>query len=292
MKNLKCNECHVVPVNVFDGTHMGATSRYNSQTLVFSQSSSAVWNGATGAKLAAFSGYTVGTAVKAATCSSVYCHGNRLKNGDTNGTYRKPYWNYSAMINYTDTANACKRCHGYPPTSNSHTTSTTCSTCHKNVSAADNVTFLDKTLHINRVVDVTSDCNGCHRYDITGTNTWSSVTVGTDVAHYKHIAFIKNRLGYGALQTVGQTFAVGENLAVCGTCHTQSVALHNNGAKDVTFGSGGAFPNTMGGGTGNSMSLLLGASNPSIAGTTGTNITCSNLMCHYATTPNWYTSSP
>ena len=292
MKNIKCNECHSVPVNVFDGNHMGATSRYNSQTLVFSQSSSAVWNGATGAKLAAFSGYTVGTASKAATCSSVYCHGNRLKNGETGGTYRKPYWNYSAMINYTDPTNACKRCHGYPPTSNSHTASTTCSDCHKNMSAADNRTFLDKTLHINRVVDVSSDCNGCHKYDTTGTNTWSNVTVGTDVAHYKHIVFIKSRLGYGALQTVGQTFATGENLAVCGTCHTQTAALHNNGSKDVTFGASGTFPNTMGGGTGNSMSLLLTGSNPYITGTTGTNITCSNLMCHYATTPNWYTSAP
>jgi len=289
MKNVKCNECHTVPANVFDGTHMGATSRYNSQTLVFSQSSSAIWNGATGSKLAAFSGYTVGTSNKAATCSSVYCHGNRMKNGESGGTYRKPYWNYSAMINYTDPANACKRCHGYPPTSNSHTTSTTCSDCHKNMSAADNRTFLDKSLHINRVVDVTSDCNGCHRYDITGTNTWSSTTVGTDVGHYKHIAFIKNRLGYGALATASQTFGTGENVAVCGTCHTVTLSLHNNGAKNITFGDG---LNTMGSGTGSSMSLLLGGSNPAIAGTTGTNITCSNLMCHYATTPNWYLSAP
>jgi hypothetical protein len=197
------------------------------------------------------------------------------------------------MINYTDPANACKRCHGYPPTSNSHSTSTTCSQCHKNMSATDNVTFLDKSLHINRIVEVTADCNGCHRYDITGTNTWSSSTVGTDVGHYKHIAFIKTRLGYGALQTVSQTFGTSaENVAVCGTCHTMTLSQHNDGLKQITFGAGGTYPNTMGGGTANSMSLLLGGSNPSISGTTGTNITCSNLMCHYATTPNWYLSAP
>ena len=66
-------------------------------------------------------------------------------------------------------------------------------------------------------------------------------------------------------------------------------SLHNNGTKDVTFGSGGTYPNTMGGGTANSMSLVFGGSNP-VANiiTSGSNVTCSNLMCHYATTPNWY----
>jgi len=288
MKNIKCNECHTVPASVFDGTHMGATSRYNSQTLTFGQSSSAVWNGATGSKLAAFAGYTVGTAVKAATCSSVYCHGNRLKNGETGGTYRKPYWNYSAMVNYTaPAATVCSRCHGYPPTANNHSASTICSDCHTNISATDNKSIIDKTLHINRIVEAKSDCNGCHKYDVTGTNPWLNTT-GTDLAHYKHITFIKNRIGYGALATTSQTFGSGENVAVCGTCHTTTLALHNNGSKEITFAAGGASPYTMGAGTANSMTLVFGGSNPSASGTTGVNITCSNLMCHYATTPNWY----
>lgn len=288
MKNVKCNECHTVPVNVFDGTHMGATSRYNSQTLTFGLASTAVWNGAAGTQLAAFAGYTAGTASKAATCSSVYCHGNRLKNGDANGTYRKPYWNYSAMINYTAPATVvCSRCHGYPPTSNSHTTSTACSTCHTNVSAADNKTFYDKSLHINRIVEAKSDCNLCHKYDVTGTNPWLN-TSGTDLTHYKHITFIKSRIGYGTLTVTNQTFGVGEPAAVCGTCHTNTLAQHNNVTHEITFGAGGASPYTMGAGTANSMSLLFGGSNPLASGTTGVNITCSNLMCHYATTPNWY----
>ncbi len=152
MKNIKCNECHTVPLNVFDGTHLGAQSRYNSQTLTFAQASSARWDGVALAQVSAFAGYTNGTATKAATCSSVYCHGARLKNGDTAGTYRKPYWNYSAMINYTDKATACARCHGNPPTANAHSALTTCSGCHSNI-GANNTSILNKNLHINGIVE-------------------------------------------------------------------------------------------------------------------------------------------
>jgi len=287
MRNVKCNECHTVPSNVFDAGHIDS-ARFTSQTLTFSQASSARWDGTTSTQLASFAGYTTGTPVKAATCSSVYCHGNRLKNNEAGGTYRKPYWNYSAMINYTaPAATVCSRCHGYPPTANNHSASTICSDCHTNVSAADNKTFYDKTLHINRIVEAKSDCNGCHKYDVSGTNAWLNTT-GTDLTHYKHITFIKNRLSiFSQLTTVGMTFGTGRAAAVCGTCHTNTLAQHNDGSKQITFGAGGTTY-TMGAGTANSMSLLFGGSNPSASGTTGVNITCSNLMCHYATTPNWY----
>jgi predicted CxxxxCH...CXXCH cytochrome family protein len=172
MKNVKCNECHIVPSNVFDSGHIDA-KRYNSQTLTFAQASSAriligVGGSGTLSYLSSFAGYTNGTANKAATCSSVYCHGNRMKNGETGGTYRKPYWNYSAMINYTQTAaTVCARCHGYPPTSNGHSASTTCSSCHSNISAADNKSILDKTLHINGKVEAAGgDCMGCHNAQV------------------------------------------------------------------------------------------------------------------------------
>jgi hypothetical protein len=147
--------------------------------------------------------------------------------------------------------------------------------------------IVNKSLHMNGSINVTSDCNGCHKYDVTGTNPWLN-TSGTDLAHYKHITFIKGRLGYGALATTGQTFgSSAESVAVCGTCHTNTLAQHNDGVKQITFGAGGTTY-TMGAGTANSMSLVFGGSNPVANGTTGVNITCSNLMCHYATTPNWY----
>lgn len=201
MTAIKCNECHTVPGNPFDGTHTAA-ARYASQTLTFSQSSSARWDGVNLATLTAFAGYTSGTASKGATCSSVYCHGSRLKNGDTSGSYRKPYWNYSAMINYSNQAQACGRCHGNPPAAGStasihsgKTATTSCYTCHNEVVNSSG-TIIDKTKHINGQVEYSghafpypgathataagttpwSGCTACHT---NGTNTTYPVAKGT-----------------------------------------------------------------------------------------------------------------
>jgi predicted CxxxxCH...CXXCH cytochrome family protein len=188
MRNIKCNECHIVPSKPFEGNHM-AQNRYNSTTLAFGQSSSAMWDGFSKTKLATFGGYTNGTATKAATCSSVYCHGSRLKNGDIAGSYRKPYWSYSGMVRYSDPATACGRCHGLPPgsVSASHATATLtgptnpCSQCHGSVVNALGQ-IINKDLHINGKVEASShawpypgavhrgpagawdytNCKGCH----------------------------------------------------------------------------------------------------------------------------------
>jgi len=209
MRNIKCNECHQVPSSPFGGgNHTLNTLRYNSATLTFTQASSAtitigVANGSTPSRLAAFGGYTNGTAGKAATCSSVYCHGSRLKTGDTSGTYRLPYWNYSAMINYTAPATACGRCHGNPPTAGASATThsgktptTSCSGCHSAVVDATGK-IINKLLHINGSVQASgghqfpyggythakhagttpwSGCTGCHT---NGTNTTYPVARGT-----------------------------------------------------------------------------------------------------------------
>jgi len=169
MKNIKCNECHLVPSTPFsaDTNHTLNTTRYNSGTLAFGQASSARWNGVNSQHLATFAGYTNGTAVKAATCSSVYCHGSRLKNNDTAGSYRKPYWNYSAMINYTNLTQACGRCHGNPPTSvtgshNGKAATTSCNSCHPSVVDATG-RIINKDLHINgKIESAGGDCLGCH----------------------------------------------------------------------------------------------------------------------------------
>jgi len=283
MKKLKCNECHTVPSGPFDGTHM-ATQRYNSQTLTFGQASTAIKNSTTPAK-------TDGTAVAAATCTTTFCHGSNMPKGDTSGSARSPQWNQAALMTGSPGAD-CGTCHGNPPTAGTTAAvhsgkapTTSCSGCHAMMVDATGK-IINKSLHSNGSVNVTSDCNGCHKYDITGTNPWLN-TSGTDLAHYKHITFIKNRIGYGALAVTGQTFAVGESAAVCGTCHTNTLSQHSDGSKQITFGAGGTT-NTMGAGTASSMSLLFGGSNPSASGTTGVNITCSNLMCHFAATPNWY----
>lgn len=285
MKKLKCNECHLVPTTPFEGTHM-ATLRYNSQTLTFGQASTAIKNSTTPAK-------TDGTAVAAATCTTTYCHGSNMVKGDTSGTSKSPAWT-DALTTGTPGTAECARCHGNPPTTGTSsathsgkTATTSCVTCHAMVVDATGK-IINKTLHINGVNNYASDCNSCHGYDVSGA-TWTSGLSGAvaETAHYKHIVFIKSRLGIANLTVSGQTFGLGETAAVCGTCHTNTLAQHDNGSRQITFGAGGTAY-TMGAGTANSMSLLFGASNPAASGTTRSNITCSNLMCHYAVTPNWY----
>jgi hypothetical protein len=234
-------------------------------------------------------------------CNNVNCHAGKYSSGNA----MAPFWNATGMIKPTaNTVGACTKCHAMPPSGYSNhpaalsdnaaisTIYASCGSCHTNLSnTATNMTnvFSDKTKHINGTIDYVANCNGCHKYDVTGTNAWQN-TSGTDLAHFKHITFIKNRIGYGALTVTSQTFgSSAENVAVCGTCHTMTLSQHNDGSKQITFGAGGAYPNTMGGGTASSMSLLFGGSNPSTPTfVSGSNVTCSNLMCHYATTPNWY----
>ncbi|MBI1922306.1 MAG: CxxxxCH/CxxCH domain-containing protein [Geobacter sp.] len=193
MKKIKCNECHTVPSNPFDGQHMAQPRFTISQTLNFSQSSSARWDAGNNTTLSAFSGYTSGTAIKPATCSSVYCHGYRLKYGDNAGSYRKPYWNYSAMIKYTDKpatgGTACGTCHGIPPSSQSGNhagkTISNCVDCHPAVVNSSG-TIINKALHINRTVQfVAGDCTSCHSGVPTGTGTQyvTRNVVGTDFAY-------------------------------------------------------------------------------------------------------------
>ncbi len=285
LKKLKCNECHAVPSTPFEGTHM-AVPRFNSQTLTFAQASTANKNSTTPVK-------TDGTPGAAATCNTTYCHGSNMPKGDTSGTARSPQWSQASLMTGTPGAD-CGTCHGNPPTAGTtagthsgKTPTTSCSGCHGMVVNATGA-VINKTLHMNGSVNVTADCNGCHKYDVIGTNAWQNTT-GTDLAHYKHIAFIKTRLAFTNLSVTGTgvAFAAGRAAAVCGTCHTNTLSQHNDGSKQITFGAGGTA-NTMGAGTGSSMSLLFGGSNPAASGTSGSNISCSNLMCHYAATPNWY----
>jgi predicted CxxxxCH...CXXCH cytochrome family protein len=295
-RKIKCNECHLVPSSPFDGTTHMAQPRFSvSKTLIFSQSSTATISsgvsvGSTPTVLApgVFSGYTSGTVSKAATCSSVYCHGNRLKYGDTAGTYKKPYWNYSGMTtNAAPSVNSCSRCHGAPPNTvtASHsgvTAITQCSNCHGGV--VDNTgKIINKTKHINGVIDVPTGCNGCHYYD---TADWSSGTrtemaVDSFGAHATHIAYLK-QLNNVSLVPATDTFGGTSFNAVCGVCHTRLPSNHQDSTRLINFGDGvgGTYPNK------------FGTANPLYNGTPGipnstTNKTCSNLDCHYKTTPVW-----
>ena len=280
---IKCNECHTVPSNPFDGTHM-ATARYNSQTLAFSQASTATKNSVVPA-------FTAGTSVASATCNTTYCHGSSLKNGDTSGTNRSPQWNQD-LTTGTPGAAECARCHGNPPTSGSTsgihsgvTATTGCGGCHGMVVDGTGK-IINKTLHMNGTVNAVTACNGCHSY--LATDSWTTTYGGTEGvgAHIKHINYLTARYNI-TLNKDTDTFGGANMTAVCGVCHTCDPAKHqtgNTGApRYVTFGSASS-----------AHYFGAGVNRPKYNGTAGTSSSvnpksCSNTDCHYRTSPIWST---
>ena len=287
---VKCGECHVTLAGASDAIAMRSASHWNMTTATITFGSLAKSNSHTSAAVAKPAGI--------AQCNNVYCHTGKYDSGSG-----APFWNMTGFVKETGTTvGQCVKCHAMPPTgyaghpatlSNLSSMSNIynrCGSCHTNLSSSASTVsnvFTDKAKHVNGTIEYVANCNACHAYDLTGGGTtWTpalSGGAGTG-AHIKHIAFIKSRLSIATLTANGQTFGVGEPAGVCGTCHSNTLADHNNGSRQITFGAGGTT-NTMGAGYGGSMSLLLGGSNPYF-NTTGKS--CSNIVCHYASTPNWY----
>lgn len=140
---IACTECHTVPGSVTTAGHID----------------SALPAEITFGTLAKTGGAPGGFDPVTHTCSSVYCHNENYfstamhTNGGSDTT---PTWN---DINYFGdntsplTATECGRCHFYDGSN--------CKGCHSHVNA-DNLSFADKTLHIDGLVQGAGDCVGCH----------------------------------------------------------------------------------------------------------------------------------
>jgi len=165
---ISCNQCHLVPTVPNTAGHndtaspgtitWGSLANLNTTTPIIG------WN----------------TVSK--TCSEVYCHGNRLKNGDTAGANRTPAWTTGAYLvspvwsQQSTMMGGCGTCHGAPP--NSVSTSHTgkvfpggCNQCHKHININGSIDTI--SLHINGSVEASGgDCTGCH----AGTNPKTKFT--------------------------------------------------------------------------------------------------------------------
>ncbi|HEY3448493.1 MAG TPA: CxxxxCH/CxxCH domain-containing protein [Myxococcales bacterium] len=172
-----------------------------------------------------------------------------------------------------------------------HNTSTYCVSCHP---------------HAQKFKG--GGCNGCHDYDTKsatysggvwtggtwGVNYWDGTVHEGWGAHAKHINHLKTRLGItGTMDPNAATFGVGEAANVCGACHSNNEAAnHATGGstvRSINFGDG-TFK--YGGAAG--FDFRLGATNPVYNGASGSSSSaspksCSNVSCHYATTPVWNT---
>jgi Cytochrome c7 and related cytochrome c len=275
----------------------------NTQNVVFTNASTAQANAVTGV-------WTAGTYPNG-TCS-VYCHGVSMPKGDTGGTARTPSWTSNLMTGVP--ANDCALCHGNPPTTGTSAAThsgkaptTSCNDCHDHFTTAGGfATEANRRLHIDGTLQAKGDCNSCHDYDVVGYTYAASTYTGGywgkssydgltpsegAGAHASHINYIKTRLAYAntPLVVTNQTYGLAgsDNVRICGTCHTTNVNNHMAGTRIINFGDS-TF--VMGGSGGTSM--LFGSTNPIYNGTPGTSKqttpkTCSNLSCHYFTTPNW-----
>jgi predicted CxxxxCH...CXXCH cytochrome family protein len=140
-------------------------------------------------------------------------------------------------------------------------------------------------------------CNFCHPYDAnswSGTgNRWSGNQISPVAqafgAHSSHIGHIKNRVGItGALNLLSTFDGAGSDAdKVCGSCHTITKSNHLNSTRSINFGdkrykTGGA----------SGFNFVFGSSSSIYNGNSGTSSSanpksCSNISCHYSTTPVW-----
>ena len=294
-RETSCSDCH--------GT-LPTTSTHANGTTNFTWSNLARNVGTTFAARATLTpGYATGT------CSAVYCHGDGGVFLGTQGTDTTPAWTDQAYLTaYAKNVTNCGKCHAALPVvpAKDHSaiayTAGTCNSCHGHDGNGAN--------HIDGTLQAAGDCNSCHDYDSVGsvwtgaptnryttTGTWGTNAISAGNAgfgaHARHINYIKARLSIStALVATNQTFGVGDNKFVCGTCHTVLEVNHNSASnpnRSINFNDGGNMlaPSHT---TQQSSLLYLTGTNPSYNydTTAGTGArTCSNLSCHYFTSPAW-----
>ena len=240
----------------------------------------------------------------AGSCSAVYCHGDGGVFLGTQGTDPTPQWtNQTYLTPYAKNATNCGKCHAALPVvpKKDHSAidinnATSCNTCHAHDGKG--------ATHIDGLLQANGDCNGCHDYDSVGsvwtgattnryttTGTWgkNAIAAGNTGfgAHAQHINYIKSRLSISTqLDPANQTYGVGDNKYICGTCHTTAETKHNSALdpnRSINFGEG-AFMMAPSHATLSKTLLFVSGTNPAYSTVART---CSNLSCHYFTSPAW-----
>lgn len=135
-------------------------------------------------------------------------------------------------------------------------------------------------------------CDGCHDYDTTGGgSSWgrNAQSVEGWGAHAKHINHIKALAGV-TLTPASDSFGTGTAAAVCGSCHTNTGPhdVGGGGSRLINFGDG---TYTTGGSGAGSFNFVFGGT-PIYSGVSGSSSSvnpksCSNISCHFITTPVW-----
>jgi predicted CxxxxCH...CXXCH cytochrome family protein len=207
------------------------------------------------------------------TCSGVYCHGSWA------AVPPAPVaWAFVDPDRPRDPADACSKCHGYPPPA-PHGAATSCSGCHADTVSADGSIDVAGGHHVDGRLDVT--CGGCHG---------DPPASGAHVAHsgpddpvlhgtYGDLSTLQDRYPGPDPEPVPTSYAYG-----CGHCHPLDVARHRDGVVQVELTDAAAPAGT------------LKARAHATAGWDAQSATCSGVYCHssaeepspaFMVTPAW-----
>ncbi len=203
---IACNECHVTPISL---THSNGVVDMAFGALAKTGGVTPAWNGTT--------------------CTASYCHGN-FTGGNTAGA---PNWTTSGTL-------ACNSCHALPPATPAHSNpALACSTCHGAGYSSTSQT-VNKTLHINGVIDVDTssmNCSSCHgdstRIALSGADPAlkSSPPLGTKgetATSTRAVGMHQGHLNTGTYTTP----------TACAECHVVPISTsHSNGKVDMLFGT-------------------------------------------------------
>ncbi|MFZ2950221.1 MAG: CxxxxCH/CxxCH domain-containing protein [Desulfuromonadaceae bacterium] len=234
------------------------------------------------------------------TCSNTYCHnpagtGGTLNAGNV-GSRTFVSWTATTYLGDTrKTAINCNRCHLSPKDApgeqllagTSHSTVKIlddCSGCHGHNGDANGPVGRRHIDGIKYGGGGTS-CDGCHSYA-----DWSSAShnfggQGQGIgAHQKHINHLTSRLPVALDPT--NDYSVGYGLgsagAVCGACHSNTLSDHSTGdstaARSINFAGSATYKFGPNAPIYNGVYNASSATNPK---------SCSNVSCHYFTSPNW-----
>jgi len=285
---IKCGECHVPVTNVRSGNHWN----YSTATITFN-----------GRATVGGGSIYVSRTNGIMQCNNTYCHTGKYNSGTTIA----PFWNMTGLVKETaTTVGACTKCHAMPPTaygghqqtplSDSAALSTivgSCQSCHSNISSsATNMSnaFADKNIHVNGVINYITACDSCHDYNVRGGNTWGKLSMaGANTegygAHVKHIQYLQAKYPtFSSLKPGSDNWASANFIKICGACHSTIEATAHSLDKSLNkrqfafdagarqFGVSAAFYN--------GSSLSSSAAKPK---------SCSNVDCHYRTSPIWST---
>jgi predicted CxxxxCH...CXXCH cytochrome family protein len=190
------------------------------------------------------------------TCGGTYCHGSSLA-ADVAGktSQRKPTW-----TKVDGSQSACgTSCHTNPP-GGSHSASTACESCHKDVISSfvpgnpPTVTWANAGLHINGKVEAADPkCTSCHGDPADGPAPPKSTkgeTQPTQAGVGAHAAHLEPAKWHRAGQ--------------CSDCHATPTSMsHSNGKVDFTWGG----------------PSVAGSATPSFK---STSLECANTYCHGA----------